>query len=111
MKIVNIKRETIEDVVATLEHALELAKIGEVVGIVAALQLKDGRTRKMIHGTYLEDIPRAIGELETVKMWLFTELELLEVPEKEEELREIREEITKEKHVDIEQPRNKEKGL
>jgi len=96
MKVVNIQRETIEDVVETLEHTLELAKMGEVVGIVAALQLKDGRTKKMIHGSYLEDIPRAIGELETVKMWLFTTLEMYEVPEKEEELQEIREELAKE---------------
>jgi len=83
--------------VATLEHALELAKMGEVVGIVAALQLKDGRTRKMIHGTYLEEVPKAIGELELVKMWLSTTLEVYDVPEKEEELQEIREELIKEK--------------
>jgi len=97
MKIVNIQRETIEDVVATLEHALELAKMGELVGIVAALQLKDGRTRKIVHGSYVEDIPKAIGELELVKMWLFTTLEVFDVPEKEEELQELREEIKKEK--------------
>jgi len=97
MKVVNIQRETIEDVVETLEHALELAKMGELVGIVAALQLKDGRTRKMIHGTYLEDVPKAIGELEIIKSWLFTTLEIYDVPEKEEELQEIREELIKEK--------------
>lgn len=97
MKVVNIQRETIEDVVVTLEHALELAKMGELVGIVAALQLKDGRTRKMIHGTYLEDVPKAIGELEIIKSWLFTTLEIYDVPEKKEELQEIREELIKEK--------------
>ena len=96
MKVVNIQRETIEDVVETLEHALKLAQMGELVGIVGALQLKDGRTRKMIHGSYLEDVPRAIGELEIIKSWLFTTLDIYDVPEKEDELKEIREEIEKE---------------
>ena len=96
MKVVKIERGTTEDVVETLEHALELAKLGEIIGIVGALQLKDGCTRKIVHGSYLEDVPKAIGEVETVKMWLFSELAMYDVPTKDEELQEIRERIEKE---------------
>jgi hypothetical protein len=44
---------------------------------------------------FLDDIPKAIGELETVKMWLFGELELHEVPPQEDELKEIEDEKDK----------------
>lgn len=101
MKVVKIEREVTEEVVETLEHALELAKLGEIIGIVGAFQLKDGITRKVVHGSYLEDLPKAIGELETVKMWLFSEMGLYEVPPKDEELKEIQEQIKKEKQQSL----------
>jgi len=97
MRVVKIERTVDQDVVETLEHFLELARLGEVNGIVGALQIKGGRCRKFVHGEYLDDIPRAIGELETVKMWLYGELDLFEVPSREEELQEVQKEIEKEK--------------
>ncbi len=97
MKVVKIKREVNQDVVETLEHFLKLARMGEISGIVGALQLKDGFCRKFVHGEYLEDIPKVIGELETVKMWLYGEMELFDAPPREDELQEIKEEIEKEK--------------
>jgi len=96
MKVIKIKRAVDRDVVETLEHFLELARLGEVNGVVGALRIKGGRCRKFVHGEYLEDIPKAIGELETVKMWLYGELDLFEVPSREEELQEIHREIEKE---------------
>lgn len=89
MKAVDIKSPMKEDVVETLEHALKLAKAGKIVGIVGAFKLRNGNTRKMVHGTFIENIPLAIGELETVKMWLYGELELYDVPLKEDELKDI----------------------
>lgn len=97
MKIVKIEREVNQDVVETLEHFLELARMGEVLGVVGVLQLKKGSSRKFVHGVYLDDIPKAIGELETVKMWLYGELDLYDVPPREDELQEIKKEIEKEK--------------
>jgi len=97
MKVVKIEREHIKDVVETLEHFLELAKMGEATGITGILKLKDGYCRKFVHGEFIEDIPKAIGELETVKMWLYGELTLYEVPERDKEIKEIKEEIEKEK--------------
>ena len=41
---------------------------------------------------FIDDIPKAIGELETVKMWLYGELELHEVATREEELKELEDE-------------------
>jgi len=96
IKPVPIKREVTKDVVETLSHALKLAKLGEITGIVGAFRLKNGNTRKIVNGVFIEDIPKAIGELETVKMWLFGELELYDVPDKEEELAEIQKEVLKE---------------
>ena len=96
MKVVKIKREVNQDVVETLEHFLKLARMGEVHGVVGAVQLKEGYSRKFVHGEYLNDIPKAIGELETVKIWLYSELEQFDAPLREEELQGIKEEIEKE---------------
>lgn len=81
-----------EDVVETLEHALKLAKAGKIIGIVGCFKMRNGLTRKLVHGTFIDDIPKAIGELETVKMWLYGELELYDVPLHEDELQEIEDE-------------------
>ncbi len=96
MKVVKIERTVNEGVVETLEHFLELARLGEVDGLMGVLHLKDGRHRKFVHGEYLEDIPKAIGELEITKMWLYSELPMYDVPSREDEIREIKEEIEKE---------------
>ncbi len=96
MKVVKIKREANQDVVKTLEHALKLARLGEITGIVGALRLKNGLTRKILHGVFVDDIPRAIGELETVKMWIYEQLEQYDVVPREEEIRQLNEDIEKE---------------
>jgi len=97
MKVVKIERTVNQDVVETLRHFLELALKGEVLGVVGAIQLRNGNSRKFVHGEYIDDIPKAIGELETVKMWLYGELDLYDVPSREDELQEIQKEIEKEK--------------
>lgn len=97
MKSVKINREVTEDVVKVLEHALELARMGEIIGIVGALRMKNSYTRKIVHGEYIKDIPRAIGELETLKMWLFGGLKPHYAPPRKDELKELREKIKKEK--------------
>ena len=97
MKVLKLQREINQDVVETLEHALKLARMGEIKGVVGAFKMKGGFCRKIVHGEYVEDIPRAIGELETVKMWLFGELNLYDVPSRNEEIEEVKDEIEKEK--------------
>jgi hypothetical protein len=92
VKVIKIEEEANKDTVETLEHALTLAKAGKITGIVGAFKLRNGITRKIVHGVFLDDIPKAIGELETVKMWLYGELDLYEVPDKEDELKEIEDE-------------------
>jgi hypothetical protein len=95
VKVIKIEEEANKDTVETLEHALTLAKAGKITGIVGAFKLRNGITRKIVHGVFLDDIPKAIGELETVKMWLYGELDLYEVPDKEDELKEIKDEKDK----------------
>jgi hypothetical protein len=92
VKVIKIEEEANRDTVETLEHALTLAKAGKIIGIVGAFKLRNGITRKIVHGVFLDDIPKAIGELETVKMWLYGELDLYEVPDKDDELKEIEDE-------------------
>lgn len=96
IKVVKIDRTINQEVVESLEHLLKLAQMGEVLGVVGAARLKTGSCRKFVHGEYLDDIPKAMGELETVKMWLYGELELYDVPPREDELQEIQSEIEKE---------------
>ena len=97
MKVIKIEEEANKDTIETFEHALKLAKAGTIIGLVGAFKMRNGMTRKIVHGSFLDDIPKAIGELETVKMWLFNELELYEVPDKEDELKEIEDEKNKNK--------------
>lgn len=92
MKVIKIEEEANRDTVETFEHALKLAKAGKIIGIVGAFKMRNGMTRKIVHGVFTDDIPKAIGELETVKMWLFNELELYDVPNPEDELKEIEDE-------------------
>jgi hypothetical protein len=92
MKVVKIEEEANRDTIETFEHALKLAKAGKIIGLVGAFKMRNGVTRKIVHGVFLDDIPKAIGELETVKMWLFGELELHEVPDQDDELKEIEDE-------------------
>lgn len=89
MKVVSVLEELNKDVVETFEHALKLAKAGKIIGIVGCFQMREGFTRKIVHGTFTDDIPKAIGELETVKMWLYRELDEYEVPSREDELKDI----------------------
>jgi len=95
MKVIKIEEEANKDTIATLEHALKLAKAGKIIGLVGAFKMRNGITRKIVHGVFLDDIPKAIGELETVKMWLFGELELHEVPTPKDELKELEDEKDK----------------
>jgi len=92
VKVIKIEEEANKDIVETFEHCLKLAKAGKIVGLVGAFKMRNGMTRKIIHGVFTDDIPKAIGELETVKMWLFTELEVYDVPPQEDELKEIEDE-------------------
>ena len=92
MKVVKIEEEANKDIIETFEHALKLAQAGKIIGIVGAFKMRNGMTRKIIHGVFTDDIPKAIGELETVKMWLFTELEVYDVPAPEDELKDIEDE-------------------
>jgi len=97
MKVVKIEEEANRDTIETFEHALKLAKAGKIIGLVGAFKMRNGITRKIVHGVFLDDIPKAIGEIETVKMWLYGELELHEVPDKDDELKEIEDEKDKKK--------------
>lgn len=92
MKVIKIEEEANRDIVETFEHALKLAQAGKITGIVGAFKMRNGMTRKIVQGVFTDDIPKAIGELETVKMWLFTELEVYDVPTQEDELKEIEDE-------------------
>jgi len=92
VKVVKIEEEANKDTIETFEHALKLAQAGKIVGIVGAFKMRNGVTRKIAHGVFLDDIPKAIGELETVKMWLYGELDLYEVPDKDDELKELEDE-------------------
>ncbi len=92
LKVVQIEEEANRDTIETLEHALTLAQAGKIIGIVGAFKMRNGVTRKIVHGAFIDDIPKAIGELETVKMWLYGELELHEVATREEELKELEDE-------------------
>lgn len=89
MKVIQIEEAANKETIETLEHALKLAKAGKIIGIVGAFKMRNGFTRQVVHGAFLDDIPQAIGELETVKMWLYGELDLYEVPHKEDELKEL----------------------
>jgi len=97
MKVIKIEEEANRDTVETFEHALKLAQAGKLIVVVGAFKMRNGMTRKIVHGSFLDDIPKAIGELETVKMWLFNELELYDVPDQEDELKEIEDEKKKPK--------------
>ena len=94
MKIAKIKKDEVNEVVEFLEHALKLARLGEIRAMVGAMRIRGGMTRKFEYGEpYTKEPAQSVGDLEMVKMWVYGSLHHFDGPSREDELKAVKDKV------------------